>query len=80
MFKFKEKKKGMWYFWSKVLFLEFMINEKNFGSSYVILHLTGNVQFLMSLQLSYSLKQVILLQNKLKKQTKPPSVPALIHY
>lgn len=57
-----------------------MINEKNFGSSYVILHLTGNVQFLMSLQLSYSLKQVILLQNKLEKQTKPPSVPALIHY
>lgn len=70
----------MWYFWSKVLFLEFMINEKNFGSSYVILHLTSNVQFLMSLQLGYSLKQLIVLQNKLNKQTKPPSVPALIHY
>jgi hypothetical protein len=76
VFSLKKRKKertGMWYFWSKVLFLEFMINEKNFGSFYnVILHLTSNVQFLMSLRLGYSLKQLILLQNKLKKQTKPP--------
>ena len=57
-----------------------MINEKNFGCSYVVLYPTSNVQFLMSLQPGYSLKELILLQNKLKKQTKPPSVPALIHY
>lgn len=57
----------MWHFWSKVLFLEFVINEKNFGCSYVVMYPTSNVRFLMSLQPGYSLKQLILLQNKLKK-------------